>query len=94
MAESRLLRAWCRDAGVRRSWPNLSVLAGNIDTPLRSVVDWLGGRRSPYLVNAARLAAEVGVSLDAVARACELAREREIARKAAIQARKDALGKL
>jgi plasmid maintenance system antidote protein VapI len=91
MAQSGLYTSWARDAGVRRAWVSLPELASTIGLPARSVWEWIAGRRDPYTSNAVAVAKALGVSVDAVARACRLAQERERARVAARDARLEAL---
>lgn len=80
---------WGKAAGVKREIraPELAALVG---CQPKQAWEWLSGRRYPYGPNLLRLSRALGRPADAILRACELARERRLARLAAEKARKDA----
>jgi transcriptional regulator with XRE-family HTH domain len=79
---------WCADAGL----PAMSTgaLAERLGKDRWHVLEWLSGRRYPSGRSLRRLSAELGRPVDAILRACELARERRLAKEAALRAREDA----
>ena len=56
----------------------------------RQAWQWLSGERSPSAATLRRLSVELGRPVEAILRACELARERRLARLAAETAAKEA----
>jgi len=91
MAQSAALAAWLRDAGVERSYASLDAFAKRVGLPRQAVVGWVQGYCSPYLRHAVVMARGLGISVDAVARACGLAAERRAERLRSERARRDAL---
>jgi DNA-binding XRE family transcriptional regulator len=86
-----LLERWCADAGLRPAPRTMQALARGVG--LRQPCVWriVAGRRTPSLRTAVRLATELRLPLDAVARACLLASERWERQEAAERARVEAL---
>jgi hypothetical protein len=86
-----MLSRWCVDAGLRPAPRTIKAFARG--TGLEWSTAWMlvAGRRVPGLRLAVRLAGELRLPLDAVARACLLASERWERQEAAERARVEAL---
>jgi hypothetical protein len=78
---SELVRPWCEAAGIddARSITRLARWAGE---PSATVRHWINGRTVPRGRAAVRIALALGVSVEAVLRACHEAAERWEARQA------------